>query len=236
VGIATCKDAVYFVDGSTKTQGKFQKAYAGKDYLIEPGITRPIVKVSDYESQAQIDANARRFIFPYYTVAGSTQIIPEDTLAAKYPNCYQYLLATCDELATRDKGKKQYAAWYAYARTQGLDAQGSRLYTPTFAKTPRFLAESHPRALFCNGYAIFMGTDAPYELPVLQKILNSRVMDYYIHRTSTSIAGDYYCYQKNFIERFHLPILTDPEQTFLQAAKDTKKIDELLLKKYGISI
>jgi adenine-specific DNA-methyltransferase len=42
-------------------------------------------------------------------------------------------------------------------------------------------------------------------IDVVQKILNSCVMDYYVTKTSVSIEGGYPCYQKNFIEKFTIP-------------------------------
>ena len=41
---------------------------------------------------------------------------------------------------------------------------------------------------------------------IVQKILNSILMDYYVSNTSVSIQGGFPCYQKNFIEKFTIPI------------------------------
>jgi hypothetical protein len=154
------------------------------------------------------------------------------------------LLSAKTELITRDKGKVEYPEWFAYARTQGLNFFGKKLLTPTFSAEPRFLLEQDDNALFCNGYAIYLiseqtlftNIEQQLDLSVLGKILNSRVMDYYIKRTSVSIEGGYPCYQKNFIELFGIPIFTDKEISFLKKEESKKKIDDFLIKKYGIDI
>lgn len=70
-------------------------------------------------------------IFPYTDTA---KIIEEKELKEKNPKTYQYLLENKAELATRDKGNKTYAAWYAFGRTQSLkiSKQERVIYLPTF--------------------------------------------------------------------------------------------------------
>ncbi len=250
VGIATCKDAIYFIDGNKQKAGYYQKKYndlsaynaqADKLYLIEHEITKPIVKISDYKDQEGLNQNKRRIIFPYKKVGGRVEIIPEDELKKNFPECYRYLLAAKDELATRDKGKIKYPQWYAYARTQGLNYFGEKLFTPTFSSKPRFLREKNPDTLFCNGYAVYL-KQSLYLFPIIQnldldilsKILNSKIMEYYIKRTSVSIEGGYPCYQKNFIELFGIPNFTGNEFKFLRDENNKEKIDEFLVKKYQV--
>ena len=244
VGIATCKDSVYFVDGSTLKNDYYHKFYKERSYQIEKNITKPIVKISDFKSQDDLDKNSRRIIFPYQKPNGRAKIIKENELKKLYPYCYEYLLAAKIELITRDKGGIEYPEWYAYARTQGLNFLGEKLITPTFSSEPRFLLEKNENALFCNGYAIysiakpslFSKLEQPLSLGVLSKILNSRVMDYYIKRTSVSIEGGYPCYQKNFIELLGIPNFTPKELNFLNKESDQKIIDNFLIEKYDINI
>lgn len=117
-GIATCSDNIYFVDRYDPIKRVYLKKYESKDYYIEATITRPIVKISDFDTQEDINSNNRNIIFPYRICDGKVKIIPEDEFRNKYPGCYAYLLAVKPVLLSRDKGKKEYASWYAYARTQ----------------------------------------------------------------------------------------------------------------------
>lgn len=240
VGIATCKDAIYFIDGNTFKKGFYLKNYNGRAYKIEKDITKPIAKISDFNNQEHLGKNNRRIIFPYQKINGKIEIIKENDLKKLYPFCYEYLLDVKTELIKRDKGKVEYPEWFAYARTQGLNFFGKKLLTPTFSAKPRFLLEQDSNALFCNGYAIYLDEqnlfikEQQLDLDVLGKILNSCVMDYYIKQTSISIEGGYPCYQKNFIELFGIPNFTKNEIAFLKNEGDKKKIDNFLIKKYGI--
>ncbi len=244
VGIATSKDSVYFLDGSTLNNGYYKKIYGDREFPIEKEITKPLAKIPDLKSQADLNNNKRRIIFPYKKINGKAEIIKEEELKERFPKCYEYLLTTKEKLATRDKGKTKYPQWFAYARTQGLNLQGEKLLTPTFSTKPRFFLDRNEETLFCNGYALYMkdqnnglsSNKHQIALTIIAKILSSKVMDYYIKKTSISIEGNYQCYQKNFIELFGIPNFTDEEIAFLRNKKDKKEIDNFLIKKYRIKI
>jgi adenine-specific DNA-methyltransferase len=242
-GVATLRDPLYFVDSKTEIGGFYVKTYKGKSYPIEKEITREIVKVSDLMSEADLLTNTRRIIFPYLR-EGNHRLIPEDELAREFPNAYQYLRAIRSELEKRDKGKRSYDAWYAYGRTQGLNKYGEKILNPTFALRPRFILCKKEDMLFCNGYSISLPeskqqtiVESPYSgeigLELIWRILNSRVMDYYVQKTSYVIEGGYYCYQKQFTENFCLPTLTkEEERIILESSKSD--LDQFLIKKYKL--
>ncbi|NUM43245.1 MAG: N-6 DNA methylase [Anaerolineales bacterium] len=213
VGFATLKDTVFFVQANGKDC--WVKSKNGTLYHIESEITKPAVKVSSLKETADLAHNTLRIIFPYERKNGGYKLISEERLKANYPKTYAYLLAQKDLLAQRDKGKKQYETWYAWARSQGMDAPGPKLLTKTFSRFPQFFWDKSDQ-LFCNGYAVFpkppdlFSTTVPIE--VLEKILNSKIMHYYAKLTSFEIEGNYQCYQKNFIERFGIPELSSSQK------------------------
>jgi type I restriction-modification system DNA methylase subunit len=233
VGIATLKDTVFFVED---LDNEYSKAhFNGKDYQIEKSITRKVVKISSMDTENDIPVDKRRIIFPYKKTNGTYKLISETELKSSYPKTYSYLLSAKGELAKRDKGKKSYPAWFAWGRTQGMDFHGPRLYTRTFSNQPQFMLDLSEDNLFCNGYAVFVKKPLIKHVKAIQKILNSQVMWYYVKRTSVEIEGDYQCYQKNFIENFSIPNLTEEDWEFLSNEEDTIKINDRLIKIYGIS-
>jgi len=235
-GLATLKDSIYFVD-SSKSKGEYYiKKYKNHEYLIEKEITRKIVKISTVKTNEDIINNTLRIIYPYErTSNNSIAIIPEAKLRKKYPKCYEYLISAKEELLTRDKGKRKYIEWYAYGRGQGLDMHGIKILTPTFSKKPRFLIDWDEDSFFCNGYGIFVNS-SKRDVIVLQKILNSKIMEYYIYKTSVLLEGGYPCFQKNFIELFSIPHLTEEEKNMIYRETNISKIDEFLIKKYGVDL
>ncbi|MEI2737881.1 MAG: hypothetical protein V9F01_03750 [Chitinophagaceae bacterium] len=73
-------------------------------------------------------------------------------------------------------------------------------------------------------------------IDVVQKILNSYIMDYYVTKTSVAIEGGYPCYQKNFIEKFTIPELTESEIEIIRSLNDPQEIDDFLIEKYQIKV
>ena len=230
-GIATLKDRVYFVPYSSEKLIK--KSYNDRTYLIENSITRNIIKIPDVKGSKEATPT-HKIIFPYRRTNKRYELIPEDVMRQKYPKCYEYLCCVKNVLASRDKGKKQYEAWYSYGRNQGFEIYGDKLLTPTFSNEPRFIMDNRGEdSLFCNGYAI---TNSDVPLQIIQKILNSEIMKYYITKTSVFIEGGYGCFQKNFIERFGIPDFTDSEIDSIYKTDQKDELNDIIMKKYGISL
>lgn len=247
VGIATLKDEVYIIQPCSEDSNYYNITRSGVHFKIEKKITRSVVKISDIKTPEDITLNTRRIIFPYISIDGKTTAIKEEVMQSKYPECYKYLLAFKELLAQRGKGKHTYTPFYAYGRTQGLNRTGVKLLTPTFSKTPRFLYDQDKNSFFTNGYGIYLRPQEnclfgrnpiamPENLDVMQKILNSVVMEYYIDKTSVAIEGGYPCYQKNFIERFSIPNLTDKEIKELRALKEINEINNYLIDLYHLNL
>jgi len=227
-GIATLRDGIYIVskDGNT-----FYKNIDGSIYEIEANIVKPIYKIPALKNCTDIIEAEQFIIFPYKKGQGGYALIQEDELSMNYPSAYQYLLAMKPYLDKRDNGKPNGLAWYAYGRSQGLNKYGRKLMFPTFSSKPNFIYVEDENALFCNGYAVFENEYLP--LPILERILNSMVMDYYVRNTSYAIEGGYYCYQKKFVERFSLPHLNDDEiQLLIHGNED--EVNKMLVKKYQL--
>lgn len=233
VGIATLKDKLYFIDSSIEENNFYFKQYDNKLFPIEKNITRPLHKISWINDEIDLIDNKMRIICPYVIQNGNALIIRETELKTKYPKCYDYFLYIKETLATRDKNRMQYPEWYAYGRSQGLNKFGEKLLTRTFSNKPNFMLDKKIDSLFCNGYGIFKKYPDT-NLIILQKILNSVIMDYFIRKTSVDIEGGYQCYQKNFIESFTIPALSKKDKEYLEKENNQSKINEFLIKSYNL--
>ncbi|GAA7969976.1 hypothetical protein BTM119_06690 [Helicobacter pylori] len=221
-GIATLRDEVYCVDFDGKF---FFKNVNGKKYIIDSDLIKPIYKIPKFKNSKQ----SGYFIFPYTIKNNIATIIDERTMQREFSNTYEYLLARKNELDLRDKGRANPVSWYAYGRTQGLNKSGKKLLFSTFGAKPNFIFIDNKTALFCNGYAIVENDSI--ELEILQKVLNSCIVQYYIQHTSYQIDGGYFCYQKKYIEKFGIPYFDFKEKEFLLKASP-KEIDTFLIDKY----
>ncbi len=251
VGIATLKDEVFFVDGNIDKNGYYIKTTENGSFEIEKEITKSVYKISNFKSQEEITSNTKRIICPYHIGKGKATPISEQEFKAKFPKCYTYFLSEKENLSSRDKGKVIFEPFYVWGRTQGLNKLGKKILNPTFSQFPRFLLVEEEDAFFTNGYGLFFREQKTNSLlseetlnpitlieniDVVQKILNSYLMHYYISKTSISIEGGYPCYQKNFIEKFTIPRFSNDEIKILKSLNDKQEIDDFLIAKYQLNL
>ena len=251
VGIATLKDDVFFIDGSNSKNGCYLKKTAKGIFEIEKEATKPVYKISDFSNQGEAQKNSKKIICPYNIKNGVATPISETDFKKKFPKCYVYLLTEKEALSTRDKGKVNFEPFFVWGRTQALTKKGKKILNPTFSREPRFLLIEEEDAFFTNGYGIyfreqksqkslFVDTSNPItrvdNIDVVQKILNSCLMQYYVSKTSVAIEGGYPCYQKNFIEKFSIPELSNLEIETLRLLKEQNEIDDFLINKYQVKI
>lgn len=206
-GVATLRDSLYLLDGARgKATRKLVKRLAGhaEPYLIEESATRLAVRVSEVATQEELDNCRTRIIYPYQTQSGRAVVWSQSELLA-HPGAHAYLKDIADELAKRDHGKKVYADWFAYGRTQGLAPwTGERLLTPLYASRPRFLRDATPNRVFLNGCAVTPKPDSGVSIELLEVLLNSAVLHYFIERTSSPITGGFFSYMKGPLSSFHI--------------------------------
>lgn len=229
-GIATLRDNIYMV---SKSEEGFYKIVDETRYEIEGGLVKTIYKIPELKKGERLEDICRYIIFPYIECEQGYKIIPENILREQYSDTYRYLRSRKEELDSRDKGKGNPVAWYAYGRTQGLNRYGKKLLFPTFTNRPKFMLIKDEEALFCNGYGIF--ENEYLDLEELMAVLNSKVMEYYVANTSYAIEGGYYCYQKKYIERFSIPEFDEDERKLLRTG-NRQEVDEMLLEKYDLVI
>ena len=250
VGIATLKDEIFFIDGSNRKNGYFIKTTDNGIFEIEKEVVKPVYKISDFRTQEEAVHNTRKIICPYNIKNGAAIPISESDFKKKFPKCYNYFLSEKQNLLARDKGKVVFEPFFVWGRTQGLTRTGKKILNPTFSQHPRFLLVEEEDAFFTNGYGLYFKEQKNNgmfselinpitkieNIDVVQKILNSYVMDYYVSKTSVAIEGGYPCYQKNFIEKFTIPDLTENEIEILRNLNDSLEIDEFLIDKYQIKV
>ena len=227
-GIATLRDKLFFVD-----RRRYSIENEGQSFPIEKGITRPLVRISDFACQQDLDNNQRAIIFPYNVRGNQVEIIEEGEIQKKYPKAYAYLESIKPQLAERDKGKKDYPAWFAYGRSQGLLPDKESLYTPLYAKEPRFLVGKGE--LITNGLSLSLREDAEQiygdeiDLLLLQALLNkSPVLQFYMGALAQTISGGYNHYQTDLLKRFPIVRLGKKQRDELLTSKDPQKLIERL--------
>jgi methylase of polypeptide subunit release factors len=227
VGFATLKDSVFLLNEKCDQTN------------VESGIIVPAIKISEFSSEEELKKNKRFIIRPYKKEGGKWRSLSESEIKFEFPNAFNYLKRHQDALLSRDKGKRQPKNFFEWSRTQGMESKGPKLLTKTFSKGPNFMLDETD-SLFCNGYSVIPKSNddlfgASIDIRVLQKILNSWVMDYYTRLTTFQIQGGYQCFQKNFIERFCIPEISENNKKIIMSLEGND-LQYLICELFGIPV
>lgn len=234
-GFATLKNEVYVLNVVKQDQDYYYtQTKKGEVFKIEKLICRDVIKPNTLKHEIELNEKIEKLIFPYTSSSQGLEIIPEDKLKNEFPMAYEYLLAHMETLKKRDKGAREYDAWYAFGRTQALNISGYKLLFPYIADAPYFVISDNKDLLFYNGYALV--SDDLRKLKIAQKILQSNVFWYYIKNSSKPYGGDYYALAKNYVKDFGYISLTKEEEEVLLKFETTDAINKFIEDKYSIRL
>lgn len=228
-GIATLANGIYIFRPVREDGMYFYLRTDGMEFPIEKGICRDIIKPNILHTEEEIPDIIEKVIFPYDE---NNKIMVEAVFMSKYPKAYKYLLLNKIKLSQRDKGKKNYEAWYAFGRSQATGDNGRKLLFPYMTDHPHFVYTDNESMLIYCGYAIF--SESEEDLLVLKRILESSVFDYYMRHTAKPYATGFYSYAKNYVKGFGIPILSDKQRLGLLSLHDKKAIDNYVKRLYSI--
>lgn len=229
-GLATLSNDLFLVEDNS--QSLLQKEYKGQIFTIERELTKKIIKPNRVKDVRALARNRERIIYPYMKTDGKIKIMSEDYLKSNFPSAYQYLCAVRGDLALRDKGQKKYDAWYAYGRTQGLNNFGEKIILPMMGNRPSFISVNDVDTLIYCGYAIYPKSKEDFQL--LETILNSSLMWFYLKKTSKNYSGGFKSFAKNYVKNFSIPDFSEREKVQLYSLESQHEIDSFLEKKYQL--
>ena len=229
-GIATLANDV-FIFRPTRTDDSFYYlTREGREYPIERGICRDIIKPNILKTEAEIAEKEEKIITPYDE---NSNVIAEDFFISNYPKAYAYLQSCREVLDARDKGEGDYGAWYAFGRTQAIADSGRKLLFPYMSDLPHFVYMPQRDMMIYCGYAIY--SESETELLFLKRVLESSVFDYYMRHTSKPYSTGYYSYAKNYVKSFGIYPFNDEQKTHILSMTSKKEIDEYIKKMYRLS-
>ncbi len=117
-------------------------------------------------------------------------------------------------LEARERGRMRGEMWYAYGRTQALDVMGlPKLFTPDLAPRAAFSWDATGECFFTGGVSGGYGLlpSAGYEPEYLLGLLNSRLLDWVVKQTATSMRGGWYSFESRFICDLPIAVPTDAQ-------------------------
>jgi methylase of polypeptide subunit release factors len=239
-GFATLKNDIFVFNSLNEDNDRYYFEKEGKGYWIEKDICRNAIKPNTLKTEGEISQKKEKLIFPYNSTKNqigaekTVQLMNERQLISDYPLAHKYLSDYKHVLSERDKGNREYSAWFAFGRSQALNIHGYKLLFPYISDTPYFVLSFEKDLLFYNGYALISGNKQ--ELLIAQKVLSSKLFWYYIKYTSKPYGSNYFALAKNYVKNFGLFNFNENQKNFLLSTNDKKKIDDFLVNLYNIEL
>jgi hypothetical protein len=174
---------------------------------LESAVAKRLVKGSLDARRYWIEEAGHCLVFPYR----GDRLIPPEEFAERYPLCWAYLLENRERLESRAGGKMRHAGWYGYLYPNDVASlEQAKLLTPSIARHASFSFDGfghHYLAGGGGGYGIVL---KEYDLKIsldwayVLALLNSRLLDFYLHSISQPSRAGWHTYHRRYLER--LPI------------------------------
>ncbi len=212
-GTVSMGDDIYMLKG--KIDGNYFIGYSEQikqPIKLEKDIMKPILKGEDIKRYAPLE-NSYWLIYPHHSVNGKTVPYEENEMTEQFPLTYEYLLPFKSDLVDkkiRYKTNEKY--WYALHRSREI----------TMFETPKIITAEisygcnmtyDTKNLYHNTKCYTILFNEVYErfTQAYLTILNSRILWYYLSQTGYTLRGGFFCFKTKYLEPFHLPDLTSPE-------------------------
>ncbi len=240
-GIITGKDSVLLFKRKDPTLNKFEK-----ELLL------PVLRAEGCSRYCYAKPT-RTTIYPYRLEGNETQIISEKELK-EYKSVYSYLMQNKQALLSRKDSRKtmeEKKHWYGLVRHGNLNIFSQpKIVTPGEVKNNCFALDVTKSAFSCaRVFAITISNDN-VDLRYLLGILNSKLIEFYLHHTAAIKAGGYFSYSSSVLDSIPIPnnnkqkdiiMLVDKILSIKDASSEEKteayeeKINQIVYKLYGLT-
>jgi len=156
-----------------------------------------------------------------------TVLLTEKELKTLYPKTYSYFISNKEKLLERkdSRSKVDEKKWYGIVRfgTYSIFKQ-PKIITPGEVSNNKFSLDITGSGFsFARVYAVTI-TDKTFDIYFLLGLLNSNLIEYYLHSVAPVKAGGYFQYSAEILDTIPLPKNID------EKTKDVEKITALVHK------
>ncbi len=152
-------------------------------------------------------------IIPYRRSDAAFEMIPEMILKKSQPNTYEYLRENKSYLEGREHGRMQGQGWFGFIYPKNIDImQCPKILIPDIADGASYALDETGEFAFTSGYGITLKPEVSVSLKFVLGLLNSKLLDFFLKKVSTTMRGGFFRYFTQFMEKLPIvvPILSNP--------------------------
>ncbi|MFZ1077507.1 MAG: TaqI-like C-terminal specificity domain-containing protein [Nitrosotalea sp.] len=230
-GLLTGRDKLFFVT-IKEDKGDLvivENNHDKSSHTIEKGILKKLLKGKEIRKW-HIDWQNAYSIYPYEEQNGVNSLIPVEKIKTKYPYAYQYFVHYKTELMSSDTSEAvDDTNWYRCRRARSMEQfEQAKIITQVLASTNSFALDESGKFYFvgggnAGGFGIILKEEYVKYYPVILALLNSKVLEFYLKKTSTPFESGFYSYGKRFIENFPI-VIPEENQVKLLSELSRKQV------------
>lgn len=215
-GIKTSADKIYIVEEISRQDNLIQVFSKEKQtaYWLESNLLHPLIKGGD-SKRFYLSQTNKLILFPYIVNNnGLMELISLNTFERQYPLTWNYLVDNKNYLESRENNKMLGNNWYGYVYPKALDVMAlPKIFTPDIAIVSSFAWDKTGEIFFTGGVAGGYGilVKYSYSWEYILGLLNSKVLEFYLKKSSTSMRGGYYSFESRFICNLPIKIIENSQ-------------------------
>jgi len=183
-----------------------------RELEIEKDATLPLIRANNCSRYIEVGYEMR-VIYPYKNIEGKTVLLEETEFKRAHPIAYSYLLSKKEELSQRKDSRKTFfdrEDWYTLTRFGRIDMfSKQKIVFPGETKEHKFGLDSNGAGY--SGARVFSITledtsEGKIELECLLGVLNSSLIQFFLHSTSPVKQGGYFSYSSTVVNKVPIAI------------------------------
>ena len=226
-------------------------------FPLERGVGLNIIRTENFGRYCTGEPGMTIFYPCFLGEDGDTKVMEMDVLKEKYPTAHAYILDNMKKIKARKDSRKTMGSrkhWYQPVRFGQLDVfRSPKILSPGIVNHNKFAVDEVGYAYsFGNIYSIVPKSSGT-NIFVLTGILNSKLVEFYLHLIAPVKQGGYFSYNATVLEKIPCGYPCDKKianrleelvkKVMEQKKKDhdadtsviEKQIDDLVYKLYGLT-
>lgn len=193
---------------------------------LEKNILLPVIVGHDSSKYGTI--KPKEFvIYPYKLVGTKTLIFDELYFKNNYIKTYKYLKDNKDLLLERKDSRKTFKEkkdWFGLTRFGQLEIfKREKIVTPGEVRENKFTIDMTGSGFLNARVFCIIIDDKKYDIRYVLGMLNSKIIEFFLHKTAPLKQGGYFAYSSKFLNDVSIPLI---EQSIQLRVKE--KVSKLL--------
>lgn len=205
-GIRTSANEVYVVDVVSRTSNTVTalSVSLGRKVRLEREAVYSFLQGKEIK-RYQIRSSGKVIIIPYFVQGRHATLFSHDEMKERFSRTLEYLVANKPFLEGREHGRMRGSNWYGYIYPKNVEIMHQpKILVPDIADHAAFALDEKGEYAFTSGYGITLQERIEESPKYLLGLLNSKLLDWYLKRISTTLRGGFFRYFTQYIEK--LPI------------------------------